>query len=86
MDIPEVIEKEDEASLGSDESSQDDSEWQASAIKAEYYPKCPPPDEEEEDENENDAAMGRSEQDSSAILFGSNLRKKYSSKESSESN
>jgi hypothetical protein len=86
MDIPEVIDKEDEASLGSDESSQDDNEWQASAIKAEYYPKCPPPDEEEEDENENDAAMGRSEQDSSAILFGSNLRKKYSSKGSSESN
>ena len=84
MDIPEVIDKEDEASLGSDESSQDDNEWQASAIKAEYYPKCPPPGEEEE--NENDAAMGRSEQDSSAILFGSNLRKKYSSKGSSESN
>ena len=45
-DIPEVVDKEGEASLGSEESLQDDNEWQASAIKAEYYPKCPPPDEE----------------------------------------
>jgi len=85
IDIPEVVDKEGEASLGSEESLQDDNEWQASAIKAEYYPKCPPPDEEDE-ENEKDAAMGQSEQDSSAILFGNALRHRYSSKGSSESN
>ena len=84
IDIPEVVDKEGEASLGSEESLQDDNEWQASAIKAEYYPKCPPPDEEDE-ENEKDAAMGKSEQDSSAILFGNALRHRYSSKGSSES-
>ena len=81
MDIPEVLDKETGASLGSDESPQDDNQWQASAIKAEYYPKCPPPD-EEEDENDNEA----DEQNSSAILFSSNLKHRYASKGSSESN